>query len=336
MISTGIIGSGNMAKDIAQALNSHGQFFLKTICDIDLEKAKNLASLSACGYETDYQRVLEDPDIELIYIATPPKTHAEIFIASLLAKKHTVCEKPLCLRDDEAKSMLAAALKAENEKIISAINYPMAFIPAMEVMKKIIVKGELGDIRHIEIGLHFPIWPRPQLRFSKTDWINSKDNGGILREIGSHYLFALLELFPTDPVARVCAKVGYVEQGAESQVSAILTKLSGLSINLSLAANYSQAKEDIYLRIYGLKKSLSLENFQILKIACGHEDLVLHPCSMGIDEKAFMSSMPMISALATSIKQLKNYSLVPIAKGVEVQRILDAILSSHGRPIELL
>src|SRR5437870_2935063 len=97
MINVGIIGGGNMALDMAKAFKDQGKFLIKTICDIDQAKAKKLADAYNCQFTDDFRKLLADPSLDLIYIATPPKTHGEIFISSVAAKKHTLCEKPLCL-----------------------------------------------------------------------------------------------------------------------------------------------------------------------------------------------------------------------------------------------
>src|SRR5262245_32605950 len=116
----GMIGAGNMAIDMAKAFNEQ-KIAIKTICDIDREKGQRLAKAFNSEFQADYHKLLADEKIDLIYIATPPKTHAEIFIKALEAKKHTLCEKPLCLNEEDAQKMLEAANNAQKFSIISSI-----------------------------------------------------------------------------------------------------------------------------------------------------------------------------------------------------------------------
>lgn len=329
MNNVGIIGSGNMALDMAKAFKSHGKFLIKTICDIDLAKARALADAYNCQFTNDFRVLLVDPSLDLIYIATPPKTHAELFISSLSAKKHTLLEKPLCLTDTEAKAMLNAAFDAEKNGVVSAINYPMAFIPGLRAMKELLSKA--GSIKHVDLKLHFPTWPRPGLNFSAHDWINSKESGGILREISCHYLFAMEELF-LGSIKRICSLISYPKVGSETGVSGIIEH-EGFNTSVSIAANYCGLKEEIYLRVYSESLTLSLENFQILKVSSPKE-LKAHESAHGIDEQAFMSSDPLVKQLALAIDGQKN-TLPSIATGARVQRLLNALLLSKGDWVEI-
>lgn len=320
MIACGIIGSGNMAADMAKAFTEHGGFLIKSFCDLNEEKAKKMAQNYDCSYLSDYQKLLADPQIKAIYIATPPKTHAEIFERSILAKKHTLCEKPLCLSEAETKTMIKASKHAHAENIISAINYPMAFLPSFLAMKNLL--KDLSTIRHVELKLHFPSWPRPGLNFSPDDWINTKDVGGILREISCHFLFALHELFPKT-IKGIFSAISYPEKGAETGVSGTILH-EGFSTNLSVAGNFAGQNEEIYLRIFGQKMSLSLENFQILKTSTGGP-FVTHESSLNINEKAFMSSKPLVDHFYRAING-QEHQLTSIEVGAQVQRTLGALL----------
>jgi predicted dehydrogenase len=322
MISVGIIGSGNMAKDMAEAFRKN-EFLIKGICDIDEEKARVLAHPLDANTTTAYADLLDDPDIDLIYIATPPKTHSEIFISSLLAKKHTICEKPLCLTDNEALKMLEEAKRAKDSGIISAINFPMAYLKATKALKELVL-----NVHHVEIRLHFPKWPRPALRFLKTDWINQQNQGGILREISCHFLFLLEHLFKDDPVKKVCSVITYGKEGCEVGVSAILQH-SHFSTNLSLASGFSSTKEEISMSIFG-EKTAHLDNFQILRISKNGEEPKLHESSFGIDENAFMDSEPIVKNLKLAILQ-QPHELVSIAEGFRIQKLLNAIINSKGQ-----
>lgn len=332
MINIGIIGSGNMAWDMAKAFLGHDDFKILAIADIDKEKGQRMADAFSCRYTSSHHELLADQEIDLAYIATPPSTHAEIFIDSLSAKKHVLCEKPLCLFDEEALAMKRASKMGQKFALVSAINYPMAFIPALAAMTDLL--REIGEIRHVEIKLHFPIWPRPILNFAPHTWINDREHGGILREISSHFLFALCKLFPQDPVMRICSSISYPNNGSETGGIAILEHSSFLT-SLSLASSYAHNGEEIFLRIYGSNKTLSLENFQILKVADKHEALHVHPCSLGIDEKAFMKSDPLIFELKRAIENKNNLGLVSIAMGAYVQKLLNAIICSKGRWIAI-
>lgn len=97
------------------------------------------------GYETDYHRLVARDDIGLVDVSTPGYNHPEIVIAALQAGKHVLCEKPLANTLEEAQDMLTASRKAGT---ISMINFNYRRVPAVQLVKRLIDDGRLGEIRH--------------------------------------------------------------------------------------------------------------------------------------------------------------------------------------------
>jgi predicted dehydrogenase len=98
------------------------------------------------SYETDWRRLIERDDIDVIDIVTPNNTHAEIAIAAAKAGKHIICEKPLALTFEQSLEMLEAVKKAG---VIHMICHNYRFAPAVQFAKKLIEQGRLGKIYHI-------------------------------------------------------------------------------------------------------------------------------------------------------------------------------------------
>ncbi|MCU6793053.1 Gfo/Idh/MocA family oxidoreductase [Paenibacillus sp. WQ 127069] len=97
------------------------------------------------SYETDWRRLIEREDIDVIDIGTPNNTHVEIAIAAAEAGKHIICEKPLALNTQQALNMLKAVQKAG---VIHMVSYNYRFVPAIQYAKKLIQDGMLGEIYH--------------------------------------------------------------------------------------------------------------------------------------------------------------------------------------------
>ncbi|WP_035453164.1 Gfo/Idh/MocA family protein [Alicyclobacillus herbarius] len=98
------------------------------------------------SFETDWRRLVERDDIDVIDIVTPNNTHAEMAIAAAKAGKHVICEKPLGMSVEEAKRMLAAVQEAG---IVHVVCHNYRFAPAVQLAKKLIEQGRLGRIYHI-------------------------------------------------------------------------------------------------------------------------------------------------------------------------------------------
>ncbi len=152
-LNVGLIGCGFMGRTHSNAYRKVNNFFdleyqpvLKAICDFQGDKAKAFAS--TWGYEsveTDWHKLLERADIELIDICLPNNLHKEVAIAAAKAGKMIVCEKPLARDSQEGEEMVKAVEKAG---VANFISYNYRRIPAVTLAKKIIDEGRLGKIFH--------------------------------------------------------------------------------------------------------------------------------------------------------------------------------------------
>ncbi len=148
-----LVGYGFMGRTHSSAFRQTPQFFqpeyepvLKAICARNAEKAAGFAS--QWGYEsseTDWRKLVERPDIDLIDIASPNDTHHEIAIAAAAAGKMVMCEKPLGRNAVEAKEMVAAVEKAG---VPNMVWYNYRRVPAVTLAKQLIDEGKLGQIFH--------------------------------------------------------------------------------------------------------------------------------------------------------------------------------------------
>jgi predicted dehydrogenase len=152
-IGVGLVGYKFMGRAHSNAYRQVKRFFdlklsprMRAICGRDEPSVKDAAAtLGWEGYETDYHRLLERDDIGLVDIVTPGNTHHEIAIAALEAGKHVLCEKPLANTLEEAREMLDAARTAGTTNMV-CFNYRRA--PAVQLAKKLVEEGRLGEIRH--------------------------------------------------------------------------------------------------------------------------------------------------------------------------------------------
>src|SRR5678815_5712779 len=119
-LNIGLVGYGFMGRTHSNAFLQAGRFFdlpfqpvLKAVCARDSARVQSFAT--NWGYEsveTDWRKLVERKDIDLIDIASPNDTHAEIAIAAASAGKMVMCEKPLGRNAEEAKRMVAAVESA--------------------------------------------------------------------------------------------------------------------------------------------------------------------------------------------------------------------------------
>ena len=152
-IGVGMIGYSFMGKAHSNGWRQLPHFFdvpfepvMKTICGRN--KANVEAAAKEMGWEkaeTDWQKIINDPEIGIVDICTPGNLHKPMALAALKAGKHVVCEKPLANTLEEAKEMAAAAAES-GKRTLTAFNYRR--VPAVALAKRMIDEGKLGKIYH--------------------------------------------------------------------------------------------------------------------------------------------------------------------------------------------
>jgi predicted dehydrogenase len=152
-LNIGLIGYGFMGRTHSNAYRRVPNFFdlqytpvLKAVCGRDEAKLKEFAG--KWGYEsteTDWRKVVERKDIDVIDICTPNNSHKEIAMAAAKAGKAILCEKPLSMNTEEGLEMVKAV---ESAKVPNMVWYNYRRVPAVTLAKKLIDEGKLGRIFH--------------------------------------------------------------------------------------------------------------------------------------------------------------------------------------------
>lgn len=152
-LNIGLVGYGFMGRTHSNAFLQAGRFFdlpfkpvLKAVCARNADRVQSFAD--NWGYEsveTDWRKLIERHDIDLIDIASPNDTHAEIAIAAAQAGKMVMCEKPLGRNAEEALAMVEAV---EAAKVPNTVWYNYRRVPAVTLLKHLIDEGRFGRIFH--------------------------------------------------------------------------------------------------------------------------------------------------------------------------------------------
>src|SRR5215213_9988652 len=192
-LGVGMIGYAFMGAAHSQAWRTAPHFF-----DLPLRPAltvlagRNQAAVTdAAGRlgwqetETDWHRVIEREDVDLVDVCTPGDTHAEIAIAALEAGKHVLCEKPLANSVTEAEAMAEAAAKAATRGIRSMVGFTYRRVPAIGLARKLVADGRLGEIRHVR-AQYLQDWIADPAAPMSWRLEKEKAGSGALGDIGAH------------------------------------------------------------------------------------------------------------------------------------------------------
>ncbi|MBD1542896.1 Gfo/Idh/MocA family oxidoreductase [Arthrobacter sp. IA7] len=139
--------------------------------------------------ETDWRRLIERDDIDLIDICTPGDTHAEIAAAALEAGKHVLCEKPLANSVDEAERMTVVAEAAAERGVYTMCGFSYRRTPALALAKRMVEEGRLGTIRHVR-AQYLQDWLSDENAPMTWRLDKSKSGSGSLGDIGAHSIDA--------------------------------------------------------------------------------------------------------------------------------------------------
>ena len=139
--------------------------------------------------ETDWRRLIERDDIDLIDICTPGDTHAEIAAAALEAGKHVLCEKPLANSVDEAERMTVVAEAAAKRGVYAMCGFSYRRTPALALAKRMVEEGRLGTIRHVR-AQYLQDWLSDENAPMTWRLDKSKSGSGSLGDIGAHSIDA--------------------------------------------------------------------------------------------------------------------------------------------------
>ncbi|MEU3458318.1 Gfo/Idh/MocA family oxidoreductase, partial [Micromonospora sp. NPDC006766] len=195
LLRVGMVGYAFMGAAHSQAWRTVNRVYdlpahvrMSLICGRD--DTKVAAAATRLGWDThttDWRRLVESDDIDIVDICTPGDSHHEIAIAALAAGKHVLCEKPLANTVDEARQMATAATHARANGIRAMCGFNYRRVPAVTLMRQLITDGRLGDIRHVR-AVYLQDWiTDPQFPLV---WRLQKDKAGsgALGDIGAHII----------------------------------------------------------------------------------------------------------------------------------------------------
>ncbi|WP_053600207.1 Gfo/Idh/MocA family protein [Bacillus sp. FJAT-18017] len=312
-IKVGIIGVGGIGERVLTQFQAHPEIEVRGIFDTNNSRLQEISagfSITAAGH---YRELLDDPAINLIYIAVPPKFHNQFVLEALEYGKNVLCEKPLASTVAEAAEMLHAA---EAKGLLHAVNFPSVFAPGFIELERLVNQGFLGALRRIELHCHFQEWPR---YWQKNSWISSREQGGFVREVFPHFIQMIQQLFgdicdvtaslelPKDP--DLC-ETGIIASGRMANgIPILLNGLTGIGM-----------KEKLRFDLYGSEGTLSLLNWSELWASRINEPQTKLEVAGSGHYSAFMDEL--VQAF-----DAKSSRLVTFKQGYEVQKVLDTLLN---------
>jgi|SRR5579864_342606 len=191
----GLIGYGAIARDHAASIVSTQGLRLAGVCDVSADRRAQAAGEWSVPTHARASDMLDDQDVGLVVVGTPPAAHADSVLDALAAGKHVVSEKPFAIRLDDVDRMIAAATSRER---VLTVYQSRRWDPDYIALRDVVRSGGIGEVFYMESfigGFSHP-----------CDFWHSHEpiSGGTIYDWGSHYFDWILQLFP-DQVRAVSA-----------------------------------------------------------------------------------------------------------------------------------
>ena len=164
MINAAIIGLGRWGQNLVNSVQGKSDA-IRFVAGATrtIARAEAYARQQGIALHDSYERVLADPKVDAVVLATPHTQHAEQVVAAARAGKHVFTEKPLALT---AKSAVAALRACTKAGVTLAVGYNWRFQPALQEIARMLADGRLGKLLHIEGNFCGP----SVYRFGRDHW----------------------------------------------------------------------------------------------------------------------------------------------------------------------
>ncbi len=347
LIRLAIIGTGGMANNHAQRLQEIPGCTLVACVDVSRERAEAFAAkYSIPAVFTSVDALLAEATCDAVSIVTPDAYHAAQSIQCLKAGKHVLCEKPLAMNHADAMKMVTAAKKAG---VINMVNLSYRDWSAIQGVQAVIAAGKIGEIRHVEASYLQSWLPSKVWGDWRTTpawlWRLSTKHGsrGVLGDVGVHIVdFAT---FPAGPIKLVYGKLKTFDKAKDNRVgeyvldandSAVMTvEFANGALGTIHTTRWSGGHANrLFLKISGTKGSVEIDS---------ERSTSSYKLSVGADlDKAAWKEVackPTPNNYARFIKSIRTgkQDQPDFARGAEVQKVLDAVITSDakGAPVKV-
>lgn len=191
----GMIGTGRIAKRAVRELVHVPGIALVSVFNPNYEHGMSFATSAMNIYGEGKEKITAYPDlssfaksVDAVYIATPHGTHFSYAEKMLLAGKHVICEKPLCLKEDSAKKLIEIS-SSSDLVLMEAVK--TAFCPGFKKLQEVVQSGVIGDV--VDVEATFTRLTEPAGRE-----FDPKACGGSFTEFGSYTLLPIFRFLGTD------------------------------------------------------------------------------------------------------------------------------------------
>jgi predicted dehydrogenase len=312
-IGWGILGPGRIARRFVEGLSVVEDVRLVAVGSRSLERAEIFGKeFGIPNRYGSYEALAEDPDVDVVYVATPHTSHKEHSLLCLRAGKHVLCEKPLTVNAAECEELICAA--HEQGRFLMEAMWTR-FFPVMCKLRELVSERAIGDVRMVsaDFGFHSAFDPASRI-------FDPELGGGGLLDVGV-YTVSFAHMVLGRPPAEIAALADIGETGVDEQ-AAIVLKFDRGEMALLFCGVRTQTVYEA--RIYGTDGMIYVEpsfwSPDAFTITRGGESERIAPERVG---NGFNYEA---AEVASCIRNGKLESdIMPLAESLQIMETMDAI-----------
>ena len=210
-INIAVVGCGYWGPNLIRNFRALGNCRVTSVCDVDQDRLEHMKGLYPdVETITEFERLVSDPKIDAVVIATPVRFHYDMAKESLTAGKHTFIEKPMAASVDEARKLVELA---DENNLTLMVGHTFIYSPPVRKIKEIVKSGDLGEIQYISSR-------RLNLGLFQTD-IN------VSWDLAPHDVSIILYILEETPISVNCQGKAHVSPDIEDVTNMTLSFANG-------------------------------------------------------------------------------------------------------------
>ncbi len=254
MLRWGLIGCGDIAhRMVAPALRAAADSELLAIARADASRLTEFAAAHAVPRTyTRWEHLVEDRDVDAVYVATPPDVHCEQTVMAAEAGKHVLCEKPMALSVVECQRMIDAC---RAHGVALGVAYYRGFFPVVRRVQQLLASGAIGSPVIAHVMLFSPFDPTQD---HPRGWLGDRTRagGGPMMDMGCHRIEMLLRLFgPVDDARSLVGRLR-TARDIDDTGTALLQFASG--VHATLTVSWAPFERRDSFEVFGDRGTISI------------------------------------------------------------------------------
>jgi len=226
-VRIGIVGLGMAGSIMIPAIEAHPEVVLAGAAEPNEEFRKRFAEDFDCPATETVEELVQLPDLDAVYIATPHQMHRDHVLMAARQGKHVIVEKPMALKAEDCEEMIRAC---EEAKVKLVVGHTHGFGAPVAAIRELVASGRFGALRMIQSFNYTDFLYRPR----RPEELDSKLGGGILFNQVPHQVEIVRTIAGGDKVTSVTAVTGKydADRNTEGAVMAMLSLSGGASATI--------------------------------------------------------------------------------------------------------